>query len=180
MMKFFQKMDKNQFLVMFAAFLWILICNIIVQFLHGPLSSIGIPGWTIFLANVLFFIKGNPKHMEGLLENACGAIFGLIGAMGLIYLNIWFAGMGASTLLATIIAIAIFLFLTIAIHPLVPYVFNNMALCFFLVALINEETQTALIANPWSHFAGVILGNGIVNVGTILAVSFVTKRLAKK
>ena len=179
MMRFFQKMDRNQFKVQFAAFVWILICNVIVQLLHGPLSSIGIPGWTIFLANVLFFIKGNPKQLEGLLENACGGIFGLIGAIGLIYLNVWFAGMGASTLLATIIAIAVFLFLTIAIHPLVPYVFNNMALCFFLVALVNEETQTALLAAPFSHFAGVILGNLIVNTGTILVVHFMLKRNAK-
>ena len=180
MMKFFNKMDRHTFIIMFSAFVWILICNIIVQLLHAPLASIGIPGWTIFLANVLFFIKGNPKHVEGLLENACGGIFGLIGAIGLINLNIWFAGMGWSTLTATIIAIAVFLFLTIAIHPLLPYVFNNMALCFFLVALINEETQTGLIASPFSHFAGVILGNLIVNVGTVLIVDIVTKKISAK
>ena len=180
MMKFFGKLDKGTFKVLLGAFLWIFICNVIVQLLHEPLTSIGIPGWTIFLANVLFFIKGNPNHKEGLLENACGGIFGLLGAMGLIYLNIWFAGMGASTLLATIIAIFIFLFLTIAIHPLMPYVFNNMALCFFLVALINEETQGGLLEHPWSHFLGVILGNLIVNVGTVLVVDLITKSLAKK
>ena len=180
MMKFFQKMDRNAFLVQFFAFLWILVCNVIVQLLHEPLASAGIPGWTIFLANVLFFIKGNPNQKEGLLENACGGIFGLLGAIGLIEMNIWFAKMGASTLLATIIAIAVFLFLTIAIHPMVPYVFNNIALCFFCVALINEETQGALLQNPWSHFAGVILGNLIVNVGTILIVKAVLNKTAKK
>ena len=180
MMKFFGKMDKHAFILQFSAFLWILICNVIVQLLHAPLSSIGIPGWTIFLANVLFFIRNNPNQKEGLLEDALGGIFGLLGAMGLIYLNIWFAGMGISTLLATIVAIAIFLFLTIAIHPLLPYVFNNFALCFFLVALINEETQTNLLTNPFSHFAGVILGNLIVNVGTVLIINILIKHFAKK
>lgn len=181
MMKFFQKEGKPQFILMFGAFLWILICNVIVQLLHGPLTEgVGNWTWTIFLANVLFFIKGNPKSVEGLLEDACGGIFGLIGAIGLIYMNIWFAGMGWSTLAATLIAIAIFLFLTIAIHPMVPYVFNNFALCFFLVALINEETQGNLIAHPFLHFAGVILGNIIVNVGTVLIVHILTKQLAKK
>lgn len=181
MMKFFSKMNKNTFTIQFFAFLWILVCNIIVQLLHGPLTEgIGNWTWTIFLANVLFFIKGNANHKEGLLEDACGGIFGLLGAMGLIYLNIWFAGMGVSTLFATILAIAVFLFLTIAIHPLVPYVFNNFALCFFLVALINEETQTTLLAHPWMHFLGVILGNLIVNVGTVLVVNFIIKRQTKK
>ena len=177
MMKFYNKMDKHTFILMFSAFVWILFCNILVQVLHAPLASIGIPGWTIFLANVLFFIKNNPKHIEALLENACGGIFGLIGAIGLIYLNIWFGNIGLPTLIATIIAIAIFLFLTIALHPMVPYVFNNMALCFFLVALINEETQVNLITSPFSHFAGVILGNLIVNIGTVLIVDIVSKKI---
>jgi len=195
MMKFFQKMNGAAFQVQFFAFLWILVCNIIVQLLHGALTEgIGNWTWTIFLANVLFFIKGNPNHKEGLLENACGGIFGLLGAMGLISLNTWFAGMGISTLAATLIAIAIFLFLTIAIHPLVPYVFNNMALCFFLVALINAGafyvnpdlgaetwgTQPVLMTHPWLHFLGVILGNLIVNVGTVLIVDLILKRNAKK
>lgn len=180
MMKFYNKMDKHTFILMFSAFLWIFVCNVLVQVFHAPLAAAGIPGWTIFLANVLFFIKGNPKHPEGLLENACGGIFGLIGAIGLIYLNIWFKNMGWSSLAATLIAICIFLFLTIAVHPMLPYIFNNMALCFFLAALINEETQVNLISHPFSHFAGVILGNLIVNVGTVLIVNFVTKKLTKQ
>ena len=195
MMKFFNKMNKPTFIIMFSAFLWIFICNVIVQVLHGPLTEgVGNWTWTIFLANVLFFIKNNPNHKEGLLENACGGIFGLLGAMGLIWLNTQFALAGASTLLATLIAIFVFLFLTIAIHPLVPYVFNNMALCFFLVALINAGafyvnpdlgvetwgTQAVLMAHPWLHFLGVILGNLIVNVGTVLVVDIVSKQLAKK
>ena len=194
MMKFFNKMDKHTFILMFSAFLWILICNIIVQLLHEPLTAgVGNWTWTIFLANVLFFIKGNPKHVEALLENACGGIFGLIGAMGLISLNTWFAGMGISTLSSTILAIAVFLFLTIALHPMVPYVFNNMSLCFFLVALINAGafyvnpdlgvstwgTQPVLMSHPWLHFLGVILGNLIVNVGTVLIVDIISKRFAK-
>lgn len=195
MMKFFQKMNGDTFKVQFFAFLWILVCNVIVQLLHGPMTEgVGNWTWTIFLANVLFFIKSNPNHKEGLLENACGGIFGLLGAMGLISLNTWFAQKGISTLLATLIAIAIFLFLTIAIHPLVPYVFNNMALCFFLVALINAGafyvdpdlgaetwgTQPVLMSQPWLHFLGVILGNLIVNVGTVLIVNLVLKMNEKK
>ena len=42
-----------------------------------------------------------PKEKEGLLENACGGIFGLLGAMGLIVLVTWFAGNGWSTLSGT-------------------------------------------------------------------------------
>ncbi|MBQ9032282.1 MAG: hypothetical protein IJ106_12655 [Parasporobacterium sp.] len=176
MMKFFQKMSKDAFKLQFAAFLWILICNILVQILHEPLESIGVPGWTIFLANVLFFIKNNPNHKEGLLENACGGIFGLICAVGLVYMDGWLVGLGLSPVMAIIIPIAIFLFLTIAIHPLVPYVFNNMALCFFMVALI----EMTVVENLWGHILGVILGNVIVNVGTILVIDLVLKWSAKK
>ena len=208
MMKFFQKMSKDAFKVQFFAFLWIFICNVIVQVLIHCCHLTDATGnwtWTIFLANVLFFIKSNPNNKEGLLENACGGIFGLLGAMGLIELVTLFAKNGWSTLLATLIAIFVFLFLTIAIHPMVPYVFNNMSLCFFLVALINGTaevlyeagqeglsiewwsdalgklgTQTVLMAHPWLHFLGVILGNVIVNIGTVLVVTLVLKRNAKK
>ena len=177
MMKFCQKMDKKVFPLVLAAFVWILLCNVLVQVLHAPLASIGIPGWTIFLANVLFFIKNNPDHKEGLLENALGGIFGLLGAMGLLY---FVGSIGIDPIVATIIAIAVFLFLTIALHPMLPYVFNNNALCFFLVALINDGTRTALKAYPFSHFAGVLIGNLIVNIGTVLIVDFVAKKMAKK
>lgn len=180
MTKFFQKMNKDQFLVQFCAFLWILVCNIIAQVLihSGVINVGGNWTWTIFLANVLFFIRSNPNQKEGLLEDACGGIFGLLGAIGLIYLTTLFPE--DNQLLPVLIAIAVFLFLTIAIHPLLPYVFNNFALCFFLVALITHEMMGFLLTDWYWHIIGVILGNGIVNVGTILVVNAVLKRQAAK
>lgn len=176
-MKFFQKMNGAQFKVQFAAFLWILVCNVLVQIFLEPLESVGIIGWTIFLANVLFFIKSNPNQKEGLLENACGGIFGIACAIGTIYMMGWLEGLGLSHVISICIPIAIFLFLTIAIHPMVPYVFNNMALCFYLVSFLDAES---VLTQPWGHFIGVILGNVIVNVGTVLIVNFLLKRAAKK
>ncbi len=180
MMKFCQKMDRKTFPLVLSAFVWILICNVIVQVFRAPFESIGLYGWTIFLANVLFFIKNNPDHKEALLENFLGGIFGLLGALGLMHMNGFLEGLGFSELGATIVSIAIFLFLTIALHPMLPYVFNNNALCFFLVALINSGTQTALYTQPFGHFLGVLIGNGIVNVGTVMVVEFVAKKMAKK
>ena len=182
MMPFFKKMDKHTFILMFVAFLWVMICNLIVQaFLTSKEveAAIGNIGWTIFLANVLFFIKNNPKTKEALLENALGGIFGLIGGICFLKFYIWAYTAGCPALLAKMIPIAVFLFLTIALHPMLPYVFNNNAICFFLVSLINAGTQGGILEFPFTHFAGVIAGNLIVNLGIVLLVGFVGKQLAK-
>ncbi|MBR5345350.1 MAG: hypothetical protein IK127_05950 [Clostridia bacterium] len=182
MMKFCKKMDKHTFILMFTAFLWVMICNLLVQaFLTSEAveAAIGNIGWTIFLANVLFFIKNNPNTKEALLENALGGIFGLIGGYLFLKFFIWAETWGCPALLAKMIPIAIFLFLTIALHPTLPYVFNNNAICFFLVSLINKDTQVGLLTHPFTHFAGVIVGNLVVNLGIVILVGYVGKKLAK-
>ena len=128
---------------------------------------------------MLFFIKNNPNTKEALLENALGGIFGLCG--GILFLKFvgWAVSVGCPFLLAKMIPICIFLFLTIALHPMVPYVFNNNAICFFLVSLINEGTQGGILEFPLTHFAGVIVGNLVVNLGIVLLVGYVGKQLAK-
>ena len=182
MMKFFGKMDKHLFLTLFVVFLWIMVCNLLVQaFLTSePVeATIGNIGWTIFLANVLFFIKNNPNTKEGLLENALGGVFGLLGGFCFLKFVYWAVPTRTPFLLAKMIPIALFLFLTIALHPALPYVFNNNAICFFLVSLINEETQLGVLEHLFTHFAGVIVGNLIVNAGTVLLVAWLGKLLAK-
>ncbi len=185
MMKFFNKMDKHTFILMFTAFLWVMFCNLLVQaFLTSEAveAAIGNIGWTIFLANVLFFIKNNPNTKEALLENALGGIFGLCGGIFFLKFYMWFVPENASAgmiLLGKMIPIALFLFLTIALHPMVPYVFNNNAICFFLVSLINPESWADILTYPLTHFAGVIVGNLVVNLGIVLLVGFVAKKLAK-
>ncbi|MBQ9815210.1 MAG: hypothetical protein IJM53_05905 [Lachnospiraceae bacterium] len=176
MMKFFQKSDKTTFLIKFVAFLWILLCNVIVLLLHEPLLSIGVPSWTIFLANVLFFIKDNKNQKEGLLENALGGIFGLVCAYGLVAFKMLTMPKGMSDFVSTFIPVAIFLFLTIALSSYVPYVFNNIALCFFLVALITSSVYGQLPG----HILGVIIGNVIVNLGLVLIIGAMIKSATKK
>ena len=177
MMKFFKKPNGTTMKIQILAFVWILICTALVQIFNEPLASIGIHGWTIFVANVLFFIKGNPNQKEGLLEDFLGGIFGLIGTFGTLHIMTWLVGLGVQELVALLIPIAVFLFLSIGLHPLVPYVFNTIALCFFTVGFLGAEE---LLANPWGHFAGVLIGNVIVNVGIILIARAVTKSAAKK
>lgn len=177
MMKFFQKPNGTTLKIQFFAFVWILICTALVQIFSEPLGSIGIHSWTIFVANVLFFIKGNPNQKEGLLEDFLGGLFGLIGTFGTIHMMTWLMGFGMQETVALLIPIAIFLFLTIALHPFVPYVFNTIALCFFTVGFINVEE---LLAHPWGHFASVLIGNVIVNVGIIVIAGIITKSAAKK
>ena len=190
MTKFFQKPDKVTFKIFFLSFVWVLICTALAEIFREPLESVGIPPWTLYVANVLYFIKGNPNTKEGLLEGACGGIFGLICSIGLSYMVVWMEGLGVSAIIATLIPIAIFLFLTIALHPFVPYVFNTFALCFFSVSLAvtggaNDlpSLMHAIVdlgVGPWGHFAGVILGNAIMNGGIILMIALVGKNEAKK
>lgn len=182
MMKFFNKVNKHHFITLFVVFLWILACNLLVQaFLTSEQveAAIGNIGWTIFLANVLFFVKSNPNTKEGLLENALGGMFGLLGGFCFLKFLYWAVPVGMPLLVAKMIPIALFLFLTIALHPTLPYVFNNNAICFFLVSLINEGVQEGVLNHLFTHFGGVIVGNLVVNMGTVLLLGWIGKLLAK-
>ena len=190
MMKFFQKPNGMTRKIFFLSFVWILIFTALAEIFRTPLESIGIPPWTLYVANVLYFIKGNPNKKEGLLENTLGGIFGLCCSIGLSYMVVWLEGLGLTAIIAELIPIAIFLFLTIALHPYVPYLFNTFALCFFSVSLAVKGGENNLpslmhaIVNlgvgPWGHFAGVIIGNIVFNGGLVLLLYFFGKYAAKK
>lgn len=192
MMKFFQKPNGTVFKIQFAAFVWILFCTAIVQIIeHTVPGGCPIPGWTIFLANVTFFIKGNPNHKEGLLEDGLGGLFGLLGTFATIHIMIALEKAGLAPLIALLIPIAVFLFLTIALHPFVPYVFNNYALCFFTIGFVPEIAnlvEGSISEVPFLYFGsnllkcmgGVVIGNLIVNMGIIIIVALITKAAVKK
>lgn len=158
-------------------FLWIALCNVAVQLLHGALDSVGIASWTIFLANVLFFMMENPNMKERYLESVCGGALGLICAAGLVWVKLRLVGAGMAEVPATLIPVVVVLFVTLFLHPVFPYVCNNIALAFFTVALINAK---AVYTNLPGHLIGMLLGNAVVNTGVILAVKMLAKHQAAK
>lgn len=172
-MKWFNKMDGRTAKRQMVIFLWIGLCNLIVQCFHDALHDLGIASWTIFLANVLFFIMENPNRKERFLQSICGGIFGLLCAAGMVWASGALRGLGLPGLVATLIPLLVALFLLLFFHPVFPFVCNNIGLAFFMVALINSQTAcTHLVGN----IVGVLLGNGIVNVGLILLVTWFEKR----
>ena len=176
-MKWFCKPDAETMKGRGLIFLWIALCNVAAQLLHGALASIGIASWTIFLANVLYCIMENPNMKERYLQSICGGALGLVCAAGLVKVKLALTGAGLPEMPATLIPVIAVLFLTLFLHPVCPYFCNNIALAFFTVALISAK---AVYANLPGHLLGMLLGNLIVNTGVILVVRFHAKRQAAK
>ena len=172
-MKWFNKMDSHAVKRQLLIFLWIGLCNVVVQCFHTTLHNLGIASWTIFLANVLFFIMENPNMKERFLQSVCGGVFGLLCAAGMVYGKGLLNDLGMASLPSTLVLLFIVLFVLLFLHPVCPRVCNNIALAFFSVALINAQTSSDHLIG---HIVGVLLGNGIVNTGLILLVKWYESR----
>ncbi len=158
-------------------FAWILMCNLAVQLLHGALSAVGMPTWPIFLSNILYFLMGAPEYKERLIHCVCGGVFGLVCAVGLLWADGALLSLGLSSLWALMLPLAVALFLLLALHPVVPWLCNNVAFAFFTISLLDPP---ALMAGLGQHILGVLLGNAIINVGVLLLAVWYGKRQAAK
>ena len=176
-MKWFCKPTSAELKQRLLIFLWILLCNLAVQLLHAPLAELGIATWTIFLSNILFFLLEGLAFQERFIRCICGGLFGLLCAALLIVIKSLLAATGLPDLTTTMIPLAALLFLILFLGPVIPRVCNGIAFAFFTVGLINGAE--VLYSLPW-HFAGVLLGNGIINTGVLGIAIWYARRQARQ
>lgn len=171
-----EKISREKMVIQFCVFLWIVLCNLIVQAFMEPLHEIGYTNWSFFLANVLFFLLEDPSYKDRFLKVLFGSMVGLIGAYLLAMIYTILAENGVSHLFSVMIPLTIVLFLIINLHPIFPKIFNNIGFAFFTIALIDA-------AGAYSHITGYIVsalaGNLIVNGVAVLIIIELMKYFTK-
>jgi hypothetical protein len=171
-----EKVSKEKMVIQFTVFLWIVLCNLVVQAFLEPLHEIGFTNWSFFLANVLFFLLEDPSYKDRFLKVLFGSSIGLIGAYLLAIIYTILSENGVGHLWAVMIPLTIVLFLIINLHPIFPKVFNNIGFAFFTIALIDA-------AGAYSHITGYIVsavaGNLIVNGIAVLIIMELMKYFTK-
>lgn len=168
---------KNKVKINTAVFLWILLCNLIVQVFLTEIESIGFCNWAFFLINILFFLMTDVDYKERFVRVLAGSLFGLLAAGMLIYTAGLLGSAGMSSLISLMIPLAVCLAVIIILHPVYPRVFNNCAFAYFLVSLIDAE---AAFTEMTSYMCSAAAGHFIVNIGTVLVIMMMTRRIEKK
>ncbi|WP_066304396.1 hypothetical protein [Bacillus sp. FJAT-29814] len=170
------KISKEKMIIQFTVFMWIVLCNLVVQSFLEPLHEIGFTNWSFFLANILFFLLEDPSYKDRFLKVLFGSLVGLIGAYLLAIIYTILVENGVSHLFSVMIPLTIVLFLIINLHPILPKVFNNIGFAFFTIALIDA-------AGAYSHITGYIVsavaGNLIVNGVAVLIIIELMKYFTK-
>ena len=170
------KVSKNVLIIQLFVFLWIVLCNLLVQSFHLPLEKIGYVNWSFFLANILFFILEEPDYKERFLKVLFGSLVGLISAYILAIVYTILAENGVNQVVSIMIPLTLVLFLIINLHPILPRFFNNIGFAYFLIALINP---TAAYGHIVGYVSSVVAGNIIVNGVAVLIIIGLTKYFSK-
>jgi hypothetical protein len=173
---FSKKVPKNVMIIQFFVFLWIVLCNLLIQsFLH-PLEEIGYINWSFFLANILFFIIEDPSYKDRFLKVLFGSLVGLLSAYFLAIIYTILEKTGMNPIVSIMIPLTIVLFLIINLHPIYPIVFYNIGFAYFTIALINAAAAYSKITD---YILSAVAGNLIVNGIAVLIIIGLTKYFAK-
>jgi hypothetical protein len=173
---FSEKVPKNVMIIQFFVFLWIVLCNLIIQSFLQPLEDIGYINWSFFLANILFFLIEEPNYKDRFLKVLFGSLVGLLSAYFLAIIYTILEKSGMNPIVSIMIPLTIVLFLIINLHPIYPMVFNNIGFAYFVIALINAAAAYSKISD---YIISAVAGNIIVNGIAVLIIIGLTKYLAK-
>lgn len=168
---------KNKVKINSAVFIWILFCNLMIQLLLTSLEAISFCNWAFFLINILFFLITDVDFKERFIRVLVGSLVGIFAAGMLVYVSVTLVGMGVPDILCTMIPLTVCLAVIIILHPFFPRIFNNCAFAYFLVSLIDAPMA---FVNMSSYMLSAVAGHFIVNIGTIIVIIKVTKRLERK
>jgi len=176
-MKLFVKPPATVLKIKCVIFVWIVLCNLIVQGFHHELEHFGIAAWNIFLVNIMFFLMEEDPYKVRWIKCFCGIIVGLTGAWALCMIKVYLVGAGLPDVAATMIPLAIMLFLIIIGNSFVPYVFNNVGFGYFTVGLINPQLTCQHLG---TYMLGGILGNLIINGIAVIIITNMVKYFTQK
>jgi hypothetical protein len=172
-----KKVTKNQMIIQFCVFLWIVLCNLVVQSFLQPLGKIGFANWSFFLANILFFLMEEPSYKDRFLKVLYGSLVGLISAYLLVMVFTVLAKSGVNPTVSVMIPLTVVLFMIINLHPIFPKVFNNIGFAYFTIALIDAATA---YSNITGYVVSAVAGNIIANGVAVLIILGFTKYFSNK
>lgn len=178
---FFCKPNKPKLIGLALVFCWIILWNVIYQLLHAKgLTHIGgleIVNWSFFISVTVFFMQEELSYKERFLTTLLGGAVGLLIAAGVVKGTGLLMGAGASHVLGVSVMLIAAIAALILLQPVLPYLFNNVGFCYFIVSLINSKET---VQNLPSNLLSLLLGSLILNLGCSLILDLYKKAMAKK
>lgn len=178
---FFNKPKKAKMLGLLIVFAWIILWNVIYQLLHAKgLTHIGgleVVNWAFFISVTIFFMQEELSYKERFLTTLLGGAVGLLIAAGVVKGTGLLMGAGVPHVAAISVLLIAAIALLILLQPVLPYLFNNVGFCYFIVSLINSKEA---VANLPSNLFSLLLGSLILNLGCGLLLTLYKKAMGKK
>ena len=178
---FFCKPKKAKMLGLAIVFLWILLWNVVYQILHAKnlleFGGVEIVNWAFFLSVTVFFMQVELSYRDRFLTTLFGGIVGLLAGAGVAKGTALLMGAGLSHVTAVCLLLAAAIGLLILLQPVLPYLFNNVGFCYFIVSLIQSKETSAKLP---SNLVSLALGCLILNLGCSLLLTAYKKHAAKK
>ena len=180
-LRFFQKPKKAKMIGLMIVFAWILLLNVVYQILHAKgLTHIGgleIVNWSFFLSVTVFFMQEELQYKERFFTTLIGGAVGLLIAAGVAKGTGLLMAAGVGHVVAVSLLLIVAIGLLILLQPVLPYVFNNVGFCYFIVSLINSKET---VSNLPSNLLSLALGCIALNLGCSLLLGLYKKQMAKK
>lgn len=180
-LRFLNKPKKNKILGLLIVFAWIIVWNVIYQLLHAKelthFGGLEIVNWAFFISVTIFFMQEELSYKERFWTTLLGGAVGLLIAAGVVKGAALLMGAGLSHFAAISLLLIVAIGLLILLQPVMPYLFNNVGFCYFIVSLINSKEA---VANLPSNLFSLLLGSLILNLGCSLLLGLYKKAMMKK
>lgn len=178
--KFFQKPAKGFLPILWLIIGWVVLWNVIYQILAHVVRSDGttlvqfgsikIVAWAFFITITIFFMQEELSNKDRFLTTLFGGAVGILLGWGVVSGTTALAAAGVTPVLALCIFLAIAITMLIMLPPYMPYLFNNVGFCYFIIYFvfteITEEVE-AISVIP-SLLISLALGSIIMNLGCML------------
>ncbi|MFZ5595871.1 MAG: DUF1097 domain-containing protein [Bacillota bacterium] len=129
--------------------------------------------WPAFMVLVLFFLSGqDTKSFKNIFAGGAVGIllaFGLVTGIGIL------VPMGIGMTAATLILVAVAIFLIVALGGVANIFFNNYAFIYFTIALIYAADQ-----NPVMWIITMLLGGAFLSGCILLSIKGLTSLMTRK
>ena len=178
---FLGKPKKAKMLGLLLVFAWIILWHVIYQLLHAKglthFGGLEIVNWSFFISVTIFFMQEELSYKERFWTTLLGGAVGLLIAAGVVKGTVALMGAGVSHFAAISMLLIVAIAALILLQPVLPYLFNNVGFCYFIISLINsKETISSLPSNLFS----LLLGSLILNLGCSLVLTLFKKAMMKK
>ena len=175
--KIFQKPAKGLLPILWLITGWVVLWNVIYQILSAnglvQFGSIKIVAWAFFITITVFFMQEELSNKDRFFTTMFGGAVGVLLGAGVIEGTKLLAGAGLNATFALCIFLAIAIAMLIMLPPYMPYFFNNVGFCYFIIYFvfteISEEELAEISVVP-SLLVSLVLGSIIMNLGCMLVL----------